>query len=110
LDRSQNTFTVVRDQLLTEATFVASLLGGISGVIGGLGALLSMVEAVQLYFIKKKAVQYSQAVKRTLPFDLPFRSARQNHDDWVLARVFQRASVCILVTESALDTSSNHFV
>ncbi len=48
LERSQNTFTVVREQLLTEATFVASLLGGISGVIGGLGALLSVVEGVQV--------------------------------------------------------------
>ncbi len=47
---------------------------------------------MQLYFVKKRAARYGEAVKRPLPFDLPFRTARQNHDDWVIARVFARAS------------------
>lgn len=93
LQRSETTFEIVRESILTTATFIASLLGGVSGVLAGVGALLSIAERGQLYFANKKAVEYTNELgRKMLPENLPLEGKEFEKHDWIIASLFAPVS------------------
>jgi len=93
LVKAETTFTITRYPLLTPATFVSSVLGSLSGIMGGLAFCVGIVESIQKYLDKRENDKKGKE-KKPLLFDLPFAPPPMDQDEkkdptgWMFDRLY----------------------
>jgi len=81
--KAETTFDILRYPLQTPATFIAGLLGGLSGIMGGIGFFLTLLEAGEKYLLLRKLKKERAATgkKSDLEDELPFASQEHGNKE-----------------------------